>query len=406
VIHTACSRCVFVLSSLVLLWISVGFALDTRGPYLTDLTKDRAVLVFHTDKDVEALLEYRAERGRDNSFEQQSQIGRHHMFYLRDLVPAERYAYRVLTRQEGQGAPGNPTDWYFFATPSANPEEVSFIVYGDSRDASPSPKRHGKVTSHFLKHKSEFVISTGDLLLGGPEGSSSVFGSDWTDNFFGPLQGVFQRLPYYLVVGNHDQDAPESAKALQTVFPVFAKAFHHSFQLGNIHFVILHVANQMKEFQRQKRWFVEEMNKARNADWRVVLLHVSPFTNGKYRNSSWTLEGREEFLRACVQNKVDLVLSGHDHSYQRFLPLKTTESDTHAVLFVVTALAGTNPYRAYEDQYSAKIVNDTDHFCVVGANRHQLKLTAYDSENRPFDQAVLVKGKNNPGKIWKPVPLN
>ncbi len=209
------------------------------------------------------------------------------------------------------------------------------------------------------------MVSTGDLLTGGETESSSLFSEDWTLNFFEPLVGVIDTIPYYLTVGNHDQDSRQSIRAVQQAFPKLESSFNYSFRYADTHFIVLHVANQMQEFQSQKSWFIEELEKGRNADWRIVFLHVSPFTNGKYRDMEWTLNGRVDFLETCVKSKVDLVLSGHDHSYQRFQPLRSAENDTHSVLFVVTALAGTNPYPAQEDQYTAKVVNGTDHFCVI-----------------------------------------
>jgi acid phosphatase type 7 len=389
------------LVSFHLIGIPSCFALDSRGPYLVDLRPDRADVVYHTDEETEAILECHAQNRQDRLIWHESGKGRRHVFRLQNLEPGSRYSYRVIQRRDDEGRHGVPTEWFVFRTPEDTSEEISFIVYGDSRDSSPSPKRHKKVAGHFLKHHPDFVISTGDFLVGGPTGSSSMFGTDWTENFFNPLQGVLETCPYYPVVGNHDQDSEEAAKALQIAFPDLEQSFHYAFRRGNIHFIILHVADQMKEFQNQKGWFVKELTRARDADWRVVFLHVSPFTQGKYKNSKWTLDGREDFLKTCVRNKVDLVLSGHDHSYQRFLPLRKTESDTHSVLFVVTALAGTNPYKAREDTYTAKVVNDTDHFCVVQASRDRLELTAYDNQNEAFDHVVLSKHKKDLGKVWK-----
>jgi acid phosphatase type 7 len=391
------------LGSFFVIWVPTSFALDTRGPYLVDLRSDRAVIMFHTDEDTETVMECNAEGGRDQFFKERSRKGKQHIFRLRGLLPGSRYLYRIISQAEDEGMSGPRTGWLIFTTPGANPEKLSFIVYGDSRDSSPVPWRHRQITSHFLKHAPDFVVSTGDLLVGGSAASSSVFSRDWTENFFRPLHGVFETRPYHLAVGNHDQDSSEALRVLQSAFPNSEHSFHYSFRQGDTHFIILHAANQMKEFQSQKRWFVEELAKASEANWRVVFLHVSPFTNGKYRDSSWTLEGRNDFLKTCVENRVDLVVSGHDHSYQRFFPLKATDSDKHAVLFVVTALAGTNPYEAVADDYTAKVVNRTDHFCVVDVNPHELTLTAYDNQNRPFDQVVVIRAAATTGKVWRPL---
>lgn len=386
-------------------YLPVCFALDIRGPYLTALRPHEATIMVHTEEDAALLLEYHLETAPDRSFQERSHQAGSHLFQLKGLQPDSRYSYRISEPRSADKEGRIRTDWWSFTTPSEGPRRFSFIVYGDSRDRNSHPVRHRAVASHFLRYHPSFVVSTGDLLLGGAHASSSMFGPDWTKNFFRPLQGVLQTIPYYLVVGNHDQDSEDAVSGIHRAFPALATSSNYSFRYGNTYFIVLHAANQMKEFQSQKEWFVQELAKARQADWRIVFLHVSPFTNGKYRNRKWTLSGREDFLRTCVQNNVDLVLSGHDHNYQRFHPLRTASGDGHSVLFVVTGLAGTNPYEAVPDDLTVRIVNRTDHFCVVDVTPERLGLTAYDKHNRVMDHVVLTRGEPPSGKVWQPVPL-
>lgn len=398
-------KTLFLIAVACLTWIDASLALDVRGPYLTYLSSDKATIVFHTEEDVESEIEYR-EQGSDTDHIKRklSEKGKQHVFELEGLTSGARYSYFIMNLTQDTKESVSKTASYSFTTFPRSVSKFSFIAYGDSRDRY-APKRHMALASNFLKHKPSFIISTGDLLLGGPSASASMFSDDWTLNFFRPLQGIIEKVPYLLVVGNHDQDSPAGLEGIQEAFPNLKESCYYSFRYSNTHFVILHVSNQMQEFRSQKQWFDEEMKNAQDADWRIVLLHVSPFTTGKYRNYEWTLSGREDFLDACVRNNVDLVLSGHDHSYQRFYPLKTTEQDSHAVLFVVTALAGTNPYPAYDDQYTAKVVNKTDNFCVVDVSTEKLALTAYDKNNNPFDSVTLLKNSTEVGKVWRDVPL-
>ncbi len=386
-------------------WIHTSFALDVRGPYLTDLQSDRATIVFHTENDTESIIEYREHSSNPGQVvRKQSQKGKQHVFELEGLTSGTRYSYHIVNLTQDPKESVSRTAPSFFTTPSEPISEFSFIAYGDSRDRY-APKRHNALASNFLKYKPSFVISTGDILLGGPSSSASMLSEDWTLNFFRPLQGIIESVPYLLVVGNHDQDSPAALEGIQEAFPNLKESFHYAFRYSKTHFIVLHVANQMQEFQAQKIWFSEELEKAQDADWRIVFLHVSPFTTGKYRNYEWTLSGREDFLDACVRYKVDLVLSGHDHSYQRFHPLRATDQDSHAVVFVVTALAGTNPYPALGDEYTAKVVNKTDNFCVVDISTERLSLTAYDNRNKPFDSVTLSRNSREPGMVWRQAPL-
>ncbi len=390
------------LAILYLSGVPLSLALDIRGPYLTDLRPDRAIVIAHTKEDTALILEYHEKTNPDPTLREQSQKARQHVFHLNNLKPGSDYSYRILGTKEGTETGDFETEPHVFATPPEHPAGFSFIAYGDSRDSSKIPKRHRAVANHFRKHDPAFIVSTGDLLIGGKTASSSLFSEDWTLNFFEPLGGVIDAIPFYLTVGNHDQDSPHAITAVREAFPNLKRAFNYSFRHADTLFIVLHVANQMQEFQSQKAWFIEELEKGRDADWRIVFLHVSPFTNGKYREMEWTLEGRADFLETCVKHNVDLVLSGHDHSYQRFHPLRSAEKDTHSVLFVVTALAGTNPYPAQEDPYTAKVVNRTDHFCVIDVTSDSLTLTAYDNRNKAFDKVGVSKTASEPGMVWRP----
>lgn len=382
---------------------ATGVSAGVRGPYLSALSADAAVVDFHTEPSTRATLSLHREDGDNTTLSLPPSS--HHHFSVHGLKPDTTYHYRISWAQEKENSPKEKTELHTFRTPAPQQKSCSFIAYGDSRDQHTAPQRHRRLAVHFSQYQPAFIVHTGDLLIGGKGQSSSLFGSDWTTNFFLPLQGVMERVPFYLAAGNHDQDAEGAVAALVEAFPRFQEGFAYAFDYGSAHITVLHCANQMKEFAAQKKWFMEDLQRAKGADWRIVVLHVSPFTNGKYRDNSWTLDGREDFLQACVDGRVDVVLSGHDHSYQRFHPLKASARDPHAVLFIVTALAGTNPYPAYPDDYTAVIKNDTDHFCVVQVNPQALVINAYDRNNQAFDHVVLTRegmpSQVRSAKIWR-----
>ncbi len=385
--------------------VTAGYALDIRGPYLTGLESGEATIVVHTDEDVEAVIEYEDRKNKNLSQKKASPAGGRHIFNIEGLTPGTEYTYRILFKDNTGNFVDQSKQTNTFSTPPQNLDEFSFIAYGDSRDSSKKPKRHELIASQFLKYKPLFIISTGDILLGGKSATASAFNDDWTLNFFRPLRNVINSVPYLVSAGNHELDSPEAEQGFRQVFPTLKESFNYSFRYGRTSFIVLNTPNRMKEFQNQKQWFIKELEKAGNADWRVVFLHVSPFTNGKYLKNSWTLDGREDFLKTCVENKVDLVFSGHDHSYQRFHPLRFSDNDSHAVLFVVTGLAGTNAYKAEPGEFTAQAVNNTDHFCVVNVTHDRLSLKAYNNNNQLIDEAMLSKGEINLGKVWQSVTM-
>ena len=377
---------------------------DVRGPYLTDLGPKWAQIAFHTEIATDAILQLREKNGA-RQIPPVQQGKERHLFQLKDLTPGTRYSYRMEYGNSRAGSAPSRTEAFVFTTPPIDSQGFRFIAYGDSRDRHQTPKRHREVAANFLRHKPDFIVSTGDILVGGQTASSSMFGNDWTKNFFEPLKGIIEKIPYYPAVGNHDQDLKDGAAGMKTAFPRLGPSLYYSFDYNHVHFTVLHCANRIVEFERQKQWFIRDTERAKDADWRVVVLHVSPFTTGKYAENQWTVGGRKEMLQTFVKQGVDLVLSGHDHSYQRFHPLKADAGDRHAVLFIVTGLAGTNPYFAKGNPYSARVVNNIDHFCVMKVSPKTLDITAYDNKNQVLDHVVLSKEKREEfvrsGLVWE-----
>jgi predicted phosphodiesterase len=378
-------------------------ALDLRGPYLIDLQPSSATIVVHSGENATLNLEYRSDEAPDKIFSVESRGTDRAVFELRNLTPNCAYTYQVSGARGGGRDVLSRAGPYHFRTPSTHDEPFSFVVYGDSRRYPVGPnKRHQVLASRFPAHAPRFIIHTGDLLAGGPGDASSMFSEDWTFNFFNPLRGVIESTPFHLVVGNHDDDSPEVREGVKKAFPLGQDTPARFFREGAAQFIILRVPERMKEFESQRESFRRELERERDVPWRIVFLHVSPVTNGKYRDAAWTLDGRLPFLEDCLRGGVDLVMSGHDHSYQRFHPLRLSDESPRATVFVVTALAGTNAYRADDDEYSAKIVNNTDHFCVVRVEPHVLELTVFDANNRTIDHTVLRKGQSAPAKLWRP----
>lgn len=90
---------------------------------------------------------------------------------------------------------------------------------------------------------------------------------------------------------------------------------------------------------------------------------------------------------------VDLVFSGHIHSYERTFPIAGGRSAEKGPIYVVCGGGGGSlethgPTRA---EWSAR-VRHGHHYVSIAATPRRLELFAYDREGRLFDQLVLEKG--------------
>ncbi len=94
-------------------------------------------------------------------------------------------------------------------------------------------------------------------------------------------------------------------------------------------------------------------------------------------------------LAALQELDINLVFCGHDHNYQRLRPLTIEGSDRMPLQIVITGLAGANFYDAQEKEYTAKVINRRDHFCVVTVQPDKLSISTIAADGELLDQFSL-----------------
>src|SRR5699024_8454199 len=61
----------------------------------------------------------------------------------------------------------------------------------------------------------------------------------------------------------------------------------------------------------------QQANADPDNDWLIVLTHKAPYSKGPHGDESDVLALRDTLDAFCAEYRVDLVLSGHDHTYLR-----------------------------------------------------------------------------------------
>jgi Icc-related predicted phosphoesterase len=129
----------------------------------------------------------------------------------------------------------------------------------------------------------------------------------------------------------------------------------------------------------QRAWLERTLGAA-TEPWRIVMLHHPPYSAG-YQGSDE--EVRRAFEPLFERYGVQLVLSGHDHDYQRSVPID-------GVTYVVTGgAAGTR--RTGEADFTA-VSFSWHHFVELAVFPDRLVLRAVNQDFRVADDAVIVRG--------------
>lgn len=123
--------------------------------------------------------------------------------------------------------------------------------------------------------------------------------------------------------------------------------------------------------------FLDQALAETTATWKIVLLHHPPYSAG-YQGSS--IETREATAPILARHGVQLVLSGHDHDYQRSVVMD-------GVTYVVSG-AGSGTRRTGEDDFTA-VSYSWHHFVDLAVYDDHILLRAVGTDGSVFDEAVI-----------------
>jgi len=184
---------------------------------------------------------------------------------------------------------------------------VKFAVIGDTGTGSDKQQDLADVMVRYHgAFPFEFVLMMGDNLYGGE--SATDFEAKFSEPY---KQLLAQNVKFYATLGNHDM-------ALQTNYVNFNMNGKEYYRIkkGNVAFYSLN-SNYMDK--KQVEWLEGELAKD-TSEWKVAFMHHPPYSSGGKHGSDKQL--REVVEPIFVKYGVNVVLTGHDHFYERIVPQK------------------------------------------------------------------------------------
>ena len=186
---------------------------------------------------------------------------------------------------------------------------------------------------------------------------------------FRPVLDTGARL--MAILGNHDvMNGHADAQVVALNMP----GRWYSQVIGDLTFVALD-SNQPGN-PEQRAW-LEKTLAASTTTWKIVALHHPPYSAG-YQGSN--LEARHAFSALFERYGVQLVLSGHEHDYERSVPI-------NGVTYVVSGGAA-DTRRTGEEEFTAKAVS-WHHFVDLNVFADHLLIRGVNQSGRVFDRVVI-----------------
>jgi|GEM_PF-1113591 len=345
--------------------------LVTIGPVIHQWSPDKAVIAWETDVPAQVELIYREE----NASMKRAQIasdGVFHQATLTGIKPGTAIAYQPKMK-------GVQTEIQKFRTLPARPD-FTFTVWADSHIGYTRFKQN---VGALLMEEGAFTVGIGDLVV------DAAAKKPW-EEFFDLGAPLFASTPVFFTGGNHDYD--DCFEDLTSVFynryaRLDAKPFY-AWTVGASRFIALDPNIQfptgIDEGSDQHQWLLKELqsSECQNADWRFLFIHQPPYGRG------WTDYAGDLPIRALLDDlipkyKVDFVVSGHIHDYERL----THDYAGHLCTFLVVGGAGggledgpNNPVPQME------IVVQHHHYGRFTVNPEKVLFEAFYTDTTLFDR--------------------
>ena len=245
----------------------------------------------------------------------------------------------------------------------------------------------------------DLALHAGDIAYGFANGTGDASYRTFNEWFFDIYAAWLPSRAFYPSEGNHDSrptngngTAYLDAFTLPTngasaAYPDHAERYY-SFDYGRVHFVVLDTEFTFQDTVRraeQVSWLESDLA-ATVQPWRVAVFHRSPYSAGGEHGSD--LAVRAAFSPLFEQYGVQLVISAHEHIYERTLPLR--DSGGTAVTYIVTGGGGGPLYPAGVAPWTAYSAS-RHHYVRAGVTDCTLTVRAVGVNGAVFDSVALER---------------
>ena len=292
-----------------------------------------------------------------------------------NLQEATTYYYRV-----GDGEHWSPVQ--SFTTGYQN-TGIQALVLGDLQESNNS--NLAGILDQVDIDNYDLTIQTGDLVDDG--GSYAL----WNNTF-----SMLEELPTgrLFAIGNHEQSGSLDPNAL--IYNQEGGSSYYSAQYGNV-FVATIAYNS---FSQQVLEQLKADAQASQATWKILVTHQPPY----YTNAVAGMDASTQraVAQAVQEAGIDVVLSGHDHSYARTEPLYNGEVDQEkGITYFICGSLGEKSYGVTNtpEFHFAKATNDYQAlYTTLSTTADTLTIQVYDyNSGSPEQIDSFTKTKDNGG---------
>ena len=286
------------------------------------------------------------------------------------LEPNTIYCYRIgAGSDEWQASTGFRT-----APVPGSGVPVRMLAFGDSGAASSDQVA---VLHQMMNYEADLGIIAGDVAY--EDGRLDELEA----KYFAVYQPILDRIPFFPAAGNHDYRT-DDAEPFRDVFVLPENGGAeggerwYSFDWGDVHTVVL---DTEFDFAAQAEWLERDLA-ASKLPWTVVVFHRPPYSSGDHGAE---LAVRDAFSGIFEKHGVQLVVTGHDHHYERIVV-------KNGVQYIVTGGGGGGVRTRLKPNADTAFAEAVAHFVYLVIDEGALTGWAIDGTGQVFDTFRIPRG--------------
>ena len=352
----------------------------TKGPYLQDVRSNEAEVRIEVSPPTPATLQIFSPDAKDAGTKAAAPVAHAedngqnmHALRVSGLSPATTYRYVVT-------AGGETREGSLTTAPADDAKTpFSFLIYGDNRS---NDDAHAAIVKDLMGAPGDFLVNSGDLVENGAR-------PELWQRFFDIEGPLLRDRCLFSAIGNHELLETSASNFLRyfgedTPDATGLRKLYRTVRWENLRFFFLNGTDEFGSSD-ERHWIDGELAKADNEQnlvWRIVIVHQGPWSSSLHGNNSrlWNA-GMLDVFKA---HHVDLIISGHDHVYER--------GESQGLLYVVSGGGGAPLYPVGDPIKSTRKGESTYHYIEAKIDGDAFSMTAKRVDGSLLDTCGFKKG--------------
>ena len=314
-----------------------------------------------------------------------------HIVKISSLKANTTYEYRI---NDGE----DYTEWETFNTD--NGIRTKALIFPDSQSVDYGMWARTVKMAWSKNPDAQFFINMGDLV---DNGEQYWQWSRWLE----AVDGMIDKIPLAPISGNHE-DYTLNWKMTEphTYLNLFTlptngieglNEYFYSYDYGDVHFTVIDTQkDELAEFKpdlfaRELAWAEKDLAST-SKPWKVVLMHKHIFN---FRVDGTFNEIGDTFMPLFDKYKVDVVFTGHIHSYRRTVPLYEGAATEKGTIYISTGAAGERLRLNGPARISLEAATNPQpslpNYLVLETNAGEMKIQAFTQKGEEIDSVLLKK---------------